>query len=381
MIINWDILKKSVLGTLSLRERQELEQWLAESESHRNFYETVRKHYAEPVEKLEPDDSELDASWQRFTLRAKHKSGRLMRLRAAAACAAAVAVMLGAWALNRLNTPASDEQPAMHITAGTTQAILSVGDRKQVLLSGKEQDNEWEKFVAEESTPTREQTSENVPPTPEQIRIEIPKGGEYRLRLSDGTMVWLNSETVIVYPSEFVGEGRAVTLSGEAFFDVAHNPSKPFTITTADQLEITVLGTRFNVSNYLDVDRAQVTLVEGALSVADGDQKVLLQPSQQAVFDRTERTLSLHDVEDPSGCCAWTNGMFDFKLQPLGTILDAISKWYDIRIVCDPAAVDRFTAITLQCDRRSDFTHVMEILQEVTDLHYRAEGKTVYITF
>ena len=73
MIINWDILKKSVLGTLNLRERQMLERWLDESERHRDFYETVRKHYAEPVGKLEFSDGELDASWQRFTQRAKRK--------------------------------------------------------------------------------------------------------------------------------------------------------------------------------------------------------------------------------------------------------------------------------------------------------------------
>lgn len=381
MIINWDILKKSVLGTLNLRERQMLERWLDESERHRDFYETVRKHYAEPVGKLEFSDGELDASWQRFTQRAKRKSGRLIRLRAAAACAAAVAVTLGIWTLNRPASTTPEERSALHITAGTTQAILCVGDGERILLSDREQDSEWQKFVAEEAAPAREEAADSIPPAPEQIRIEIPKGGEYRLRLPDGMTAWLNAETVIVYPSEFVGEGRAVTLSGEAFFDVAHDPSKPFTITTADRLEITVLGTRFNVSSYLDVDRAQVTLVEGSLSVADGERKVTLQPSQQAVFDRTDRTLSLHDVEDPSGCCAWTNGMFDFKLQPLETILDAISKWYDIRIVYDPAAVARFRAITLQCDRRSDFTHVMEILQEVTDLHYCAEGKTVRITF
>lgn len=381
MIINWDLLKKSISGSLNLRERQTLERWLDESESHRSFYETVRKHYAAPVEKLELSDDELSASWQRFTHRAKRKSGRLLRLRAAAACAAAAAVALGIWTLNRPASPFAEE-PAVEITAGTTQAILSVGGRERILLNDKEQDSEWEKFVAEEAAPARAEASDSVPAAaPEQIRIEIPKGGEYRLRLPDGTTVWLNSETEIVYPSEFVGEGRAVTLCGEAFFDVARDPAKPFTITTADRLEITVLGTRFNVSNYLDVDRAQVTLVEGSLSVADGDRKVTLRPAQQAVFDRTDRTLTFHDVEDPSGCCAWTNGMFDFKLQPLETILDAVSKWYDIRIVYDPAAVARFSAITLQCDRRSDFTHVMEILQEVTALHYRTEGRTVYIAF
>lgn len=101
MIINWDLLKKSISGSLSLRERQTLERWLDESESHRSFYETVRKHYAAPVEKLELSDDELSASWQRFTHRAKHKSGRLLRLRAAAACAAAAAVALGIWTLSR----------------------------------------------------------------------------------------------------------------------------------------------------------------------------------------------------------------------------------------------------------------------------------------
>ena len=160
MIINWDILKKSVLGTLNLRERQMLERWLDESERHRDFYETVRKHYAEPVGKLEFSDGELDASWQRFTQRAKRKSGRLIRLRAAAACAAAVAVTLGIWTLNRPASTTPEERSALHITAGTTQAILCVGDGERILLSDREQDSEWQKFVAEEAAPAREEAAD-----------------------------------------------------------------------------------------------------------------------------------------------------------------------------------------------------------------------------
>lgn len=157
------------------------------------------------------------------------QSGRLIRLRAAAACAAAVAVTLGIWTLNRPASTTPEERSALHITAGTTQAILCVGDGEQILLSDREQDSEWQKFVAEEAAPAREEAANSIPPAPEQIRIEIPKGGEYRLRLPDGTTAWLNAETVIVYPSEFVGEGRAVTLSGEAFSTwrtILRNPSR-----------------------------------------------------------------------------------------------------------------------------------------------------------
>lgn len=379
MIINWDLLKKSISGSLSLRERQTLERWLDESESHRSFYETVRKHYAAPVEKLELSDDELSASWQRFTHRAKHKSGRLLRLRQPRLALRQLRWHWGSGTLSRSRPPVCGR------TGRGNHRRNHAGDTfrrrpERILLNDKEQDSEGKNLWPKRRR-RRAEASDSVPAAPEQIRIEIPKGGEYRLRLPDGTTVWLNAETEIVYPSEFVGEGRAVTLCGEAFFDVTRDPAKPFTITTADRLEITVLGTRFNVSNYLDVDRAQVTLVEGSLSVADGDRKVTLRPGAAGRVRPDRPDAHVPRRGGPLGCCAWTNGMFDFKLQPLETIFDAVSKWYDIRIVYDPAAVARFSAITLQCDRRSDFTHVMEILQEVTALHYRTEGRTVYIAF
>lgn len=382
-MIDWEILKKSVLGTPNLRERQALEQWLAESARHRRFLETIRTHYATPPEKVEMDAGELDEAWRRFTLRARRRSLRARGIRVAAGIAACVTVALSLWTLDNRGPVFRGDVPATQIVAGTTQAILTVGEGERILLSGEKQDGAWREFVApvpERTDPGEESaTAATLAAAPEQIRIEVPKGGEYRLQLPDSTQVWLNSQTVIEYPSRFSDSCRNVALSGEAFFDVTKASARPFTIATSDGLKITVMGTRFNVSSYLDADCAQVTLLEGSVAVCGGGSRVVLAPCQQALFDRSSGALTRQETPDAASYCAWTGGMFDFKLQPLDAILDAVSKWYDIEIRYDQAAVGRFDAVTLQCERRSDFTHVMEILEQVTGLDYRVEGRSVHI--
>lgn len=381
-MIDWEILKKSVLGTLNFRERQALEQWLAESARHRRFLETIRAHYATPPEKVEMDAAGLDEAWRRFAFRARRRSLRVRSIRAAAGIAACVTVALCLWTLTDRGPAFRVDVPATQIIAGTTQAILTVGEGERILLSGEKQGGAWREFVApgpDRADPGEESAAACIAVAPKQIRIEVPKGGEYRLQLPDSTQVWLNSQTVIEYPSRFADSCRSVALSGEAFFDVTKAAAQPFTIATSDGLKITVMGTRFNVSSYLDADCAQVTLLEGSVAVCGGDSRVVLAPCEQALFDRSSGALTRQEAPNAASYCAWTGGMFDFKLQPLVTIFDAVSKWYDIEIRYDQAAVGRFNAVTLQCERRSDFTHVMEILQQVTDLDYRVEGRSVHI--
>jgi len=112
--------------------------------------------------------------------------------------------------------------------------------------------------------------------------MTTPRGGKYDLQLSDGTRVWLNASSSISYPITFSGTERRVTITGEAYFEVAKNKAMPFKINVNGQEEVQVLGTHFNIMAYSDEALVKTTLLEGSISVNSIKQSVILKPGQQA---------------------------------------------------------------------------------------------------
>ncbi|MDR1155041.1 MAG: DUF4974 domain-containing protein [Bacteroidales bacterium] len=167
--------------------------------------------------------------------------------------------------------------------------------------------------------------------------VYAPAGQRARLTLDDGSVVWLNARSTLTYPSVFSGN-RHVALSGEAFFEVAANPDKPFTV-TAQGVNITALGTRFNVSSYPENDRVQASLIEGSVKVwDDSGQELVLQPSQQAHYHN--HRLLLEPIEH-SDYFLWTKGVYSFVNEPLTSIIQKLERYYDVKIeVADASVLD-----------------------------------------
>lgn len=160
--------------------------------------------------------------------------------------------------------------------------------------------------------------------------VTIPRGGEYRLFLPDGTRVWLNASTSIKYPTKFDGAERKVFVSGEAYFEVAKDPEHPFIVQT-DQQEIKVLGTHFNVRTY-NKARTITTLAEGSVKVmtTNGFSKsIVIKPGQQAVLTNNNLLSSNADIE---AALAWKNGLLFFRDAPLEQVLEEVARWYDIDV-------------------------------------------------
>ncbi len=160
--------------------------------------------------------------------------------------------------------------------------------------------------------------------------ITIPRGGEYQLFLPDGTRVWLNAATTITYPSRFIGTERKVKLSGEAYFQVAKDPDHPFIVET-DQQQVKVLGTHFNINTYND-NRTITTLEEGSVRVASllgTKQSVTIKPNQQAISTQQNLMVQPANIES---ALAWKNGLLLFRDAPLPSVLDEVSRWYDVDI-------------------------------------------------
>lgn len=158
--------------------------------------------------------------------------------------------------------------------------------------------------------------------------ISIPRGGEYKLLLPDGTKIWLNAATTISYPTRFTGQERRIKLSGEAYLEVAKDLEHPFIVETDNQT-VKVLGTHFNVNTY--TERTITTLEEGSVLVSSlrgSKQSLTLKPGEQAINTNT-LTVEPADLES---ALAWKNGLLFFKDAPLATVLDEVARWYDVEI-------------------------------------------------
>ncbi|WP_461633384.1 FecR family protein [Labilibaculum euxinus] len=207
-------------------------------------------------------------------------------------------------------------------------------------------------------------------------QINIPRGGEYSLTLADGTKVWLNSESSLKYPVQFIGEIRKVELTGEAYFEVAHNKSKPFII-ESHGTEVKVLGTKFNVSAYNDEEDITTTLVEGSVQVSSLGNSELLEPGYQAVVKRGSNQFQVNKV-NVDLYTSWINGVFQFKNQSLEEICHQLSRWYNVEFFFTENQYRnlRFAGAAKK-DRSLDFT--LEIIEKMADVKFAVKGDKIIV--
>jgi transmembrane sensor len=196
--------------------------------------------------------------------------------------------------------------------------------------------------------------------------IEIPRGGEYQLTLSDGTKVWLNSETTIKFPVVFSSNSREVyLLNGEAYFDVTENKNSPFIVHTS-KMDVNVLGTSFNVRAYSDEKETTTTLVSGKVQVREADSKAeyTITPNEQASLTGSGMNIRKVDV---NRYIAWKNGRIFFEGNTLEEIFNDLGRWYDIEVDFeDSAASDlRFSVDVERYDNLSEILEILELTQKV----------------
>jgi len=162
--------------------------------------------------------------------------------------------------------------------------------------------------------------------------LATPRAGQYEVELPDGTKVWLNAESSLRYPTYFSGSDRTVELTGEAYFEVAHNRKMPFKVITSNQ-EVTVLGTHFNIQGYKDQASVSTTLLQGSVKVLNklsGNARLLF-PGKQSNVYVNNGAVDIHSVAIDQ-VMAWKNGYFIFENEDIQTIMKLISRWYDVDV-------------------------------------------------
>ncbi|PRD56075.1 FecR domain-containing protein [Sphingobacterium gobiense] len=205
------------------------------------------------------------------------------------------------------------------------------------------------------------------------MTLSVPRGSDFYVVLADGTKVWLNAESELRYPQTFTGGTRRVQLTGEAYFEVTGDESKPFIVETTNQ-RIDVMGTHFNVNAYPTEDKSAVTLVEGQVKVSvPGQAAQILYPSQQAVVK--QKRLEVQDV-NVDEYITWKNDEFMFNEESLTESAHRIGRWYDLDIHVDPALKDIY--LWGSVPRRENFGQVLKLIQLTNkNVKVEIEGRRV----
>lgn len=369
-----DIIHAELTGeALSLEEKQRFEAWLEESCNKRKFVELQRITRAIwAVNSTKGIDEKYE--WQKIISEIQGKRGVSRVWKYAVAASVALVCGIGIWfVLQRESLPVTENC----IRPGGMMATLTLSDGRQYILNNRiegrlSEDN----GVIIQQTKTSQLTYQVKDSTiiDKYNTLEVPRGGEYILTLSDGSTIWLNSESRLTYPTVFTGETREVTLKGEAYFDIEKDSIHPF-IVRSDRMDVRVLGTQFNMRVYPDEEQ-HTTLVSGAVELKSGNQKIRLRPGEQGKLSNNQ--LEIHHVQVGS-FIAWKNGEFDFKGCRLENIFNELARWYDLE-PCFQDQNARDYVFTAWFKRNSSIEDVISILEKTKDIKIKLSGRTMIIT-
>ncbi|WP_113662358.1 FecR family protein [Pedobacter nanyangensis] len=322
--IAYEIIERYNAGTCTLQEKAMVEQW----------YETIETpDFDLPEERME---EVLYEAWKGINAAKKRVRQQKTWRRIAVAASVLLVVGIGIYTmLGRNNQTITDSATAIaSIKAGTPKAMLTLSNGERISLADAQQG----KLADDGGTEITKTADGEIIYTPQAPKggaiglntIETPKGGEYQIVLPDGTKVWLNAASTLKYPASFGAlNERRVTLSGEAYFEVAHNKAKPFKVVSAGQT-VEVLGTHFNINSYADEERTLTTLAEGSVQVAlSNGSTEKLKPDQQAINTGNKLNVQPADLQTT---LAWKNGKMYFKKADLPTIMRQVARWYNIEI-------------------------------------------------
>lgn len=267
-----------------------------------------------------------------------------------------------------------------NIIAGSTKAILILSDGKRVELTNAKNGILANQGSAEiRKVPGGEISYTNTKPTSNGTSLyntmTTPVGGQYRLVLADGTQVWLNAASSIRYPTAFEGNTRNVEVTGEAYFEVAHDSARPFRVTTGNQT-VEVLGTHFNISGYPDEPVTKTTLLTGSIRIAQSGKTVILKPGQQSQVNG-QKGITVTDHANIEEAVAWKNGYFRFNNENIRSVMRKLSRWYDVDIEYRGLVSDEGFYGTIS--KYKTIIEVLEMIQQTKGVHFKIEGRRIIV--
>ena len=378
------LLQLYLLGDITEEERQELEDWCEEAPRNRKLFEQICQEDLFSKERYVYEKIHDTKAFSVFEKRVRKVSSRSIgNWWKYAAVLLFPILVVGSWKLmhetEQVSIVASSVAP---IQPGCSQAVLVLDDGRKVFLKEEEEgviSEDKEITVTGEKDRLVYTSSEgkNV----DEIRfneLEVPRGGEYKVRLADGTLVYLNSATRMKYPVKFDEKERKVYLSGEAYFEVAKDPERPFFV-EMEGVEVRVYGTSFNVNTH-QKGNIQTVLVKGSIGVKvlSSGMESMIRPGQMAEFKQGNTKVDVKDV-NVAVYTDWKDGIFRFENRRLEDILAVLSNWYDMNVFYQTVSVKELH-FSGYMERYKDVSVILEAITLSTGVTFSIQGKTIIVS-
>ncbi len=214
--------------------------------------------------------------------------------------------------------------------------------------------------------------------------LVVPYGKRSNIQLADGTTVWLNAGSKLIFPQKFTGKNRKVFLKGEAYFDVFKNKDIPFIVST-DKMNVTVHGTRFNMRDNETDNEMEIVLVEGAVSLKENGvlnilgKEIKLVPNQKAVFNKTDSKTSIESNVDVSNYISWKDDLLEFDQESILNVFNRLSRFYNVRFVTENN-VEMSKKISGKLDLKESLEDVLKVVSDAAPITFRIEMDKVFVT-
>ncbi|MBJ6367797.1 FecR family protein [Snuella sedimenti] len=377
--MEFKLILKKINNTLTKEEETVFNAWFSEDETHRAYFYKVQEYYLKS-----PDEVDVQKGWSEVSTKINPKAKAKGDWKYAVAVAAVL--LLGIFVFVEKKEEPTVVIPKVvetnSIEIGTDKATLTLEDGSNIVLEkgasfeGENLTSNGERIVY---TAAPKRAKENKPIA--YNVLTIPRGGQFFITLSDGTKVWLNSDSQLRYPVVFAkNKPRQVELVyGEAYFDVSpsseHNNAH-FMVNTREQ-NIDVLGTEFNVKAYKEDTAIATTLVEGKILLKANEVSKYLAPGQQAKLSIGSNQVSISEV-NVSDIISWKDGFFSFKDKPLKEIMLVLSRWYDIEFEIENETIGevKFNGVF---NKKQHIENILKIIENTNEVKFETKGKTVRV--
>ena len=371
-----------LVGDLSGEEKVKLEEWVSQDPLREKLFKEICNEKSVASDFGIYEKVNKDSAWEKVILKGnikqKNNARRLGWYKFVAAVMIPLMVVAAGYFIRETKRSAEQKGTDLaNIEPGKSKAILRLADNRVIEIT-REQETRFD--VAEGIAATNNLSGMVYP---EQVAtgkaeynvLEVPRGGEYTVTLSDGTVVYLNSGSELRYPVAFGAERRDVFLSGEGYFEVAKDAERPFFV-NVDKLKIRVYGTSFNVNAY-NIANVETVLIEGKIGIQGNNAEYTVKPGQLALYNREEGTMEIRDV-DVRPYVAWKEHEFMFDDESLEEIMNTLSLWYDVDVFFQTASLKQLH-FTGHLGRYEEVSHILDAISGVTQVKFSVKGRTIIV--
>jgi transmembrane sensor len=386
-----ELVEQYITGSLTAEDRTVFARLLEQTE-YRTMLEAELEHTflndvyeaAEPSQRRERMNRLLREKMAAEPVSAPrvHRIHLLRRNWLRIAAAAVIILLLGGAVFYRVHTQAKKELAAVplptapEIAPGHNGAILTLANGSKLVLDSLKKGKLATQGATDVLLDNDQLTYHVQHPAGGEVSyntLTVPRGHQFQVVLPDGTKVWLNAASSLRYPTVFADAERRVEITGEAYFEVAHNTAKPF-IVKKGETETKVLGTHFNINAYDEESSLNITLLEGSVQVSNGANHVVIKPGQQA---QVSKSISITDNVDLEEVVAWKDGKFQFgETADIKTVMRQIANWYDVDVAYKGTITNHIGGTM---SRNVNLSLVLKMLETTGVVRFSVAGRNIEV--